>query len=82
MIQRNEDIKFKLLESEKARREQETDNQRKANSGEDKLHAVEKRYEEFIKKNNKGNEALRTIPPDFKLYYKQKAKEYFEKLNK
>ncbi|MBI3233598.1 MAG: hypothetical protein HYZ42_06085, partial [Bacteroidetes bacterium] len=61
------------------RQEQETDNERKANSGEDKPNAAPKRFEQYQKQKNSEKEILQTIPPNFNIYYKDKVKKYFEK---
>ncbi len=83
MMRRQQDIEFRLLESEKARQEQETDNQRKATAAQEKQNpSGPKRFEEFVKQKNRQNEILRTIPPNFSPYYKNRVKDYFDKTGK
>lgn len=82
-VKRQQEIMTRLLESEKAQMERETDNQRKATEGEDKIkNSQQKTFEEYKKQKNKEAEILRTTPPNFNLYYKSKVKQYFDKQTK
>tara|TARA_B100001287_G_scaffold6636_1_gene5087 strand:+ start:7248 stop:10430 length:3183 start_codon:yes stop_codon:yes gene_type:complete len=78
---RQEEIKVKLLELEKASRQQEEEQKRESNEGKDnyKLKNIEL-YKEYLKTKNKEIELLKSIPPNLKPYYKNKVNEYFKKL--
>ncbi len=78
---RQEEIKIKLLELEKASRQQEEEQKRESNEGKDnyKLKNIEL-YKEYLKTKNKEIELLKSIPPNLKPYYKNKVNEYFKKL--
>jgi len=82
-LKRQQEIMSRMLESEKAQQERETDNQRKATEGQDKIKGTQqKTFEEYVKQKNKEAEILRTTPPNFNLYYKNKVKQYFDKQTK
>ncbi len=79
-LKRQQEIMSRMLESEKAQQERETDNQRKATEGQDKVKGTQqKTFEEYVKQKNKEAEILRTTPPNFNIYYKNKVKQYFDK---
>ena len=68
-LNRQKEIMTRLLEHEKAQREQEYDEKRKA------------KFLEYKLQKEKELELLKTIPPSLKPYYKNKVNEYFEQLN-
>lgn len=78
-IRRQNDITIKMMESEKALREQEQDEKRKSNEGEDKLKSSDLRLEEYFKRKQTELELIKTIPPAFKPYYKSKVSNYFNR---
>ena len=82
-VMRQEEIKIKLLELEKATKEQEEDQKREAKEAEDiyKKNNLEL-YEEYLKIKKGETELLKTIPPNLKPYYKNKVNEYFKNLEK
>ena len=82
-IMRQEEIKVKLLELEKATKEQEEDQKREAKEAEDiyKKNNLEL-YEEYLQIKKGETELLKTIPPNLKPYYKNKVNEYFKNLEK
>lgn len=78
-MMRQRDIESKMLESEKALREQEQDEQRESKEGvQPAINAAQ--YQQYLRLKEKQTELLRTVPPALKPYYKQKVSEYFNKL--
>ena len=82
-IMRQEEIKIKLLELEKATKEQEEDKKREAKESEDnfKRNNIEL-YKEYLKIKTGEIELLKSIPPNLKPYYKNKVNEYFKNIEK
>jgi hypothetical protein len=80
LIQRQQDIMTRLLESEKAERKQEQDNKREAEQAKEKPTPTPPDFEQYIRQKNKEKELLETIPAEMQPYYKEKAKEYFNKI--
>lgn len=81
-IKRHKDIFTRLLESEKAIREQEFDNKRKSKSGENKKSSNLILLEQYKKNKLKELELLKSVPPGLNIYYKNKANEYINYLNR
>jgi hypothetical protein len=81
-IKRQQDITVRMLEHEKAQREQEYDNKRKSNEAKNQKFSNPTQYNEYKKKKEKEIELLKTIPPSLKPYYKNKVNEYFERIEK
>ena len=80
MIKRQQEILTRLLEHEKALREQEKDNKRKSNEGKDQPREVPPSIQDYLKQKEKEEELLKTLPPDLNPYYEQKVRMYFEQL--
>lgn len=81
-IKRQQEISVRLLEHEKAQREQEYDKKRKSNEAKNQKFSNPTQYNEYKRKKEKEIELLKTIPPSLKPYYKNKVNEYFEKIEK
>ncbi len=81
-IKRQQDITVRMLEHEKAQREQEYDNKRKSNEAKNQKFSNPTQYNEYKKRKEKEIELLKTIPPSLKPYYKNKVNEYFERIEK
>lgn len=79
-INRQKEIMTRLLEHEKAQREQEFDNKRKSNEAINQEFSNPTQYLEYKLKKEKELELLKTIPPSLKPYYKNKVNEYFEQI--
>jgi len=79
-MMRQKDIEIKMLESEKALREQEMDEQRESKEGNLPNMMNADQYKQYLRLKEKQTELLRTVPPALKPYYKQKVSEYFNKL--
>jgi hypothetical protein len=75
-IGRGEEIKIKLLDSQKAMRNQDQDEKRKSNEGEDKKDNNNQAIEDYFKKKSLELEIIRTIPPVMRPYYKSKVSQY------
>lgn len=82
VLKRQQEILTRLLEHEKAERNQEKDNKRKSNEGKDINRPVPPSIEEYLKQKEKEQELLQTLPPDLSPYYKNKARDYFRELGK
>jgi hypothetical protein len=76
-INRQKDIMTRLLESERAMREREFDEQRKSNEAKDEEISNSLQFLEYKRKKEKEVELLRTIPPALQPYYKNKVNDYF-----
>lgn len=81
-IKRQQEITVRMLEHEKAQREQEYDNKRKSNEAKSQKFSNPTQYNEYKKRKEKEIELLKTIPPSLKPYYKNKVNEYFERIEK
>lgn len=75
-IDRNEEIKIKMMDSEKALRNQDQDEKRKSNEGVDKKDNNNQAIEDYFKKKTLELEIIRTIPPVMRPYYKSKVSQY------
>lgn len=79
LIKRNQEITTRLLESEKAMKEQDEDEQRKAQSAKQQPRQPPAAFEKYIREKEKQTELLRTIPPTFSPFYKREVDTYFRK---
>ncbi|TLU97238.1 DUF4175 family protein [Dyadobacter luticola] len=79
LIKRNQEITTRLLESEKAMKEQDEDEQRKAQSAKQLPRQPPPAFEKYIREKEKQTELLRTIPPTFSPFYKREVDTYFRK---
>ena len=79
LIKRNQEITTRLLESEKAMKEQDEDEQRKAQSAKQTPRQPPAAFEKYVKEKEKQTELLRTIPPTFSPFYKREVDTYFRK---
>ena len=77
-IKRQESIMSRLLEAEKAQREKDEEETRESTEWMDNLSKrLINPYEKYQKEKEKQQELLRTIPPSFTPFFKQKVKNYF-----
>lgn len=81
-MKRQQDIITKLLESEKAEREREQDEQRKSNEAKNQVLSNPAQFLEYKRLREKELELLNTVSPSLTPYYKQKVNEYFNSVNK
>jgi hypothetical protein len=80
-IRRQKEILTRLLEAEKAMREQSQDEERKGEAAKDYSKEVPKAFEEYLRLKEKEVELLKTVPPKFFPYYKKEVNEYFKRIN-
>ena len=81
LLKRQQQIQSRLLEAEKAERQQEQDQQRESNAGKDLPPGYIKALQDYQKLSEKQTEQIKTVSPALNLYYKQKIKSYFDQLN-
>lgn len=81
-MKRQQDILTRLLESEKADREREQDEQRKSNEAKTQNLSNPGQFLEYKRLKEKEMELLNTVPPSLTPYYKEKVNNYFNSLNK
>jgi hypothetical protein len=81
LIERQQEILTRLLESEKAMKERGLDEKRESNSGKKKEIGNQIEFLEYKKQKEKQIELLRTLDPSFSKYYKEKANQYFLDMN-
>ncbi len=81
-IQRQSEIQTRLLEAEKAAREQKEDKKREATTAQQKERPLPPSYEEYLRQKAKQVELLQTIPPSLTPYFKKETNEYFDLLEK
>lgn len=79
LIKRNQEITTRLLESEKAMKEQDEDEQRKAQTAKQTPRQPPAAFEKYVQEKEKQTELLRTVPPTFSPFYKREADNYFRK---
>lgn len=77
MINRQQEILTRLLESEKAIMERGYEEKRESKSGKDENNGNKIRFEEYNKSKLKEIELLKSSDPSLKQYYKEKANQYF-----
>jgi hypothetical protein len=79
-IDRQKEILTRLLESEKAMRERDEEEKRKAEQAKEKPRNVPTQFEDYIKVKEKQIELLKTVPPALSPYYRKEVDEYFKKI--
>ncbi|MBU1823208.1 MAG: ATPase, partial [Bacteroidetes bacterium] len=79
LIKRNQEIVTRLLESEKAMREQGEDDKRKGETANEVTRRPPPAFEQYIREKERQTELLRSIPPTFSPFYKREVDAYFRK---
>lgn len=80
-IKRQQDILTRMLEADKAEKEQEEDPSRKSEQAKDKKRTISaSQFEDYIKQKQSQTELLKTIPPALTPYYKKEVDKYFKKI--
>ncbi|MEQ8705666.1 MAG: DUF4175 family protein [Phaeodactylibacter sp.] len=79
-MKRQQDILSRLLEHEKAEREREYEEQRKAERASQQEREIPPSLEEYIKKREAEIDLYKTVNPSLKPYYKFIVEEYFNTL--
>lgn len=81
-IMRQNDIVTRLLESEKAQREREFEENRESKTGNQE---TERQYppalQKYLKEKERQIEMLKSTPPSLNPYYKEKVGQYFQKIS-
>jgi len=77
-MQRQEEILTRLLESEKAMREREFDDKRESREAKNEEYRNPSEFFEYNSIKNKEIELLKTLPPSFSTFYKEKVSGYFK----
>ncbi|HET9054405.1 MAG TPA: hypothetical protein VFM90_09540, partial [Cyclobacteriaceae bacterium] len=80
LIERQKEILTRLLESEKAAREQDLDEERKGEAAKDYEKEIPPAVEEYLRLKEKEVELLKTVPPKLYPYYKKEVSEYFKRI--
>ncbi len=80
LINRQKDIQVRLLESEKAMREQELDQEREGVHAKNVKFKVPPALQEYLNVKEKEVELLQTVPPKLNPYYKKEVNDYFKRL--
>ncbi len=79
-IQRKQEIETRMLEHEKAEKEQEQDNKREAEQATETTKSIPPAIKEYLEKKAREMELLRSLPAELSPYYKDKVREYFKKV--
>lgn len=80
-VKRQEQIKTRMLEAEKADQEREQDQKRESKAGKDIAPGYIKALQNYQQMKNKQTEQIRTVSPTLNYYYKSKIKSYFDQIN-
>jgi hypothetical protein len=80
-INRQKNLMVKLLEAEKAQREQDEVSKRESNAAKQFPPSYQKMLEKFNKTFKNETELIQKLPPNLNYYYKNKVSEYFKLLN-
>ena len=79
LIKRQQLINTKLLEAEKAAKEQKFDNKRESNSARSQELLYPPAFDDYIKAKKQQIEIIKTIPPNLNPYYKKQVTDYFNR---
>jgi hypothetical protein len=77
MIERQKDIETRLLQHEKAELQRELEEKRESHEGKDFNLSNPNQFLEYNKLKSREVELLKTVPADFRPFYKNKVNEYF-----
>ncbi len=81
LIKRQKNIMTRLLESEKALMERGFEDKRESKEGKNQNFSNQIRFDEYTKQKLNQIELLRSVDPLYRKYYKDKANEYFNRVN-
>jgi len=81
MLKRNKDIETRLLELERAQREQGDEEQRKSNTAKEVPPKMPAALEEYLKKRKSEMDVYKTVPPSLKPFYKNLVEKYYKSIN-
>src|SRR5699024_10821583 len=80
MMMRQQEILSKLLEAEKAARQQELDETRKAASAKDIVRTLPPELQEYLNQRREAITPYQKLSPSLKPYYRTLVDEYYEEL--
>ena len=80
MINRQQEILTRLLESDKALTERGLDEKRESKPGKNENYSNQIKFKEYNKEKLRQVELLRAVDPAYKKYYKDRANEYFNRV--
>lgn len=80
-MERQKNLQIKLLDAEKAQREQDQDSKRESNAAKDFPPSYQQMLDKFKKQQKSGSEMIQKMPPNLNYYYKNKIAAYFRLLN-
>ena len=81
LINRQKSIETRMLETEKAQRQQETEEERESESPSIISREIPPGFEEYLKLKQKEIELLKSIPLDLNPFYKKEVNDYFRRLS-
>jgi len=81
-FKRQQEIETRLLEAEDAERKRGEEEKRESKEGKDIDDNPNIQFFDYIRRQNKEVELLKTIPPKLKPFYKNKVNKYFEDIDK
>jgi hypothetical protein len=81
MIKRQQEIMTRLLETEDALKERETDKERKSETAKEVARTLPPSLEEYLKKREAEIQLYKTVPPALKPYYKNLVENYFKNIS-
>ncbi|MEX0968129.1 MAG: DUF4175 family protein [Bacteroidia bacterium] len=80
MLNRQKDIMVKLLDAEKAERQQEFEEKRESKTADQIAQTQQRALEEYKQRKLREVELLQTVPPALNGYYRLKVREYFQEI--
>ncbi|WP_231458607.1 DUF4175 family protein [Pedobacter sp. Leaf132] len=80
-MNRQKELLTKLLDAEKAERDQEEDDKRESKAAKEFPPSYKKMVDDYKKQLQNGNDVLQKLPPSLNYYYKTKIAEYLKSLN-
>lgn len=80
-LKRQKEIETRLLEFEKAQRNQEEDNKRQSNSAIEIPKKLPPNLEDYLQKRKAALELYKTVPPNLKPFYKNLVEKYLRLVN-
>jgi len=80
-MNRQKNLMTKLLDADKAQREQDQDSKRESNAAKEFPPSYQQMLDKFKKQQQSESEVIQKLPPNLNYYYKNKIAEYFKLLN-
>ncbi|RZL30433.1 MAG: hypothetical protein EOO96_18160, partial [Pedobacter sp.] len=80
-MERQKDLTTKLLDADKAQREQDEDSKRESTAAKEFPPSYKQLLEKFKKEQQSESELIQKLPPNLNYYYKNKIAEYYKLLN-